>query len=199
MRAGPEHNRSMQTPANASPPDQSESRNAAAAPTDAMFATLYGELRRLARREIARAGPDAPLGATTLLHEAYLDMSQRAALAFPDKPRFLAYAARAMRTLIIDHVRERAAQKRGGDHDITSLDTETAEQVADPELLSDVSVALDKLALLDPQLALVVDLKFFCGFSVAEIAVQQGASERTVRRQWEKARAILYGALRAAG
>lgn len=164
--------------------------------TDAMFAMLYDELRRLARRQMAREGPGARLGATTLLHEAYLDMSQRHALAFPDKFHFLAYAARAMRTLIIDHARESGAQKRGGGLDITSLDTELAEQVAEPELLSEVGVALDALATLDPQLAQVVDLKFFCGFSVTEIAALQGVSDRTVQRQWEKARALLYSGLR---
>lgn len=188
----------MQAPENAAALDTGGSPSTEA-PTNAMFALLYGELRRLARSEIARAGPGVPLSATTLLHEAYLALSQRAALSFPDKPRFLAYAARAMRTLIIDHIRERGAQKRGGDRDITSLDTETAQQVAQPEMLSEVSVALDELALLDPQLALVVDLKFFCGFSLREIADQQSVSERTVQRQWQKARALLYCTLRAEG
>ena len=166
------------------------------APTDSLFAQLYDELHRMARRETARAGPGARLGATTLLHEAYLDLSQRQALAFPDKYHFLAYAARAMRTLIIDHVRERGAQKRGGGLDITSLDTQTAQDLAEP-VLSDVGAALDDLAALEPELAQVVDLKFFCGFSVAEIAAMQGVSERTVQRQWEKARALLFRALAA--
>ena len=163
-------------------------------PTDSLFAQLYDELHRLARREMARAGPGAPLGATTLLHEAYLDLSQRKELVFPDKYRFFAYAARAMRTLVIDHVRERGAQKRGGGLDITSLDTQAAQDLAEP-VLSDVSVALDDLAVLEPALAQVVDLKFFCGFSVAEIASMQGVSERTVQRQWEKARTLLFRAL----
>ncbi|MGZ5215404.1 MAG: ECF-type sigma factor [Caldimonas sp.] len=166
------------------------------APTDSLFAQLYSELHRLARRETARAGPGAPLGATTLLHEAYLDLSQREALAFADEYHFLAYAARAMRTLIIDHVRERGAQKRGGGLDITSLDTQAAQDLAEP-VLSDVGLALDELALLEPALAQVVDLKFFCGFSVAEIAALQGVSERTVQRQWEKARTLLFRALAA--
>jgi len=166
-----------------------------AAPQDALFAALYTELHRLARREAWRAGPGAPLGATTLLHEAYLDMSQRDALAFPDRARFLAYAARAMRTVMIDHVRERGAQKRGGGLDITSLDTQTAAAIAEPELLSEIGVALDELGTLDPALAQIVDLKFFCGFSVAEIASLQGVSERTVQRQWEKARALLHRSL----
>jgi RNA polymerase sigma factor (TIGR02999 family) len=163
--------------------------------SDALFTSLYHELHRLARREAARAGPGAVLSATTIIHEVYLDMSQRDALAFPDRGRFLAYAARAMRAVVIDRARASGAQKRGGGLDITSLDTETAESVAEPGLFADIGAALDELAALEPALANVVDLKFFCGFSVAEIAALQGVSERTVQRQWEKARLLLYRAL----
>lgn len=164
-------------------------------PADALFAALYDELHRLARRESARAGQGAVLSATTLVHEAYLDMSQRHALAFPDRGRFLAYAARAMRAVAIDRARADGALKRGGGLDITSLDTETAEGIADPGMLSEIGAALDDLAELEPALAHVVDLKFFCGFSVAEIAALQCVSERTVQRQWEKARLLLFRAL----
>jgi RNA polymerase sigma factor (TIGR02999 family) len=161
-----------------------------------LFTTLYQQLRRMARREAGRLGPHAPLGATTLLHEAWLEMSQRDALAFPSEGHFMAYAARAMRGLVIDRVRERQAQKRGGGLDITSLDTELAEQCAQPELLVDIDAALEDLAKLEPALAQVVDLKFFCGFSMVEIGNLMGTSERTAQRQWEKARAMLYLALR---
>lgn len=164
--------------------------------TDQLFKTLYRELHRLARREAARLGPYASLGTTTLLHEAYLDISKRDALAFPNHAHFMAYAARAMRGLVIDRVRERHAQKRGGGLHITSLDTEHAEQCEQPEDLSHISDALDELATLEPALAQVVDLKFFCGFSMMEIATLMGSSERTVQRQWEKARMLLYQALR---
>ncbi|HEY2558879.1 MAG TPA: ECF-type sigma factor, partial [Caldimonas sp.] len=124
-----------------------------------------------------------------------LDMSQRHALAFPDRAHFLAYAARAMRTVVIDRARAGAALKRGGDLEITSLDTQAAETIAGPALLSDIGSALEELAVLEPELANVVDLKFFCGFAVAEIAAMRGVSERTVQRQWEKARLLLYRAL----
>ena len=174
---------------------QSQSGDAKA--TDQLFTALYTELRRLARREVGRLGAFAPLGATTLLHEAYLDISKREALAFPDRAHFMAYAARAMRGLVIDHVRERQAQKRGGGLDITSLNTEIAEQCAEPELLSQISEALDELAQVEPALAQVVDLKFFCGFSMVEIAELMGTSERTAQRQWEKARTLLFRALQA--
>ncbi len=162
---------------------------------DQLFALLYADLHRLARREVHRHSAQAGLGATTLLHEAYLDIRRRDALAFPDKGRFLAYAARAMRGVVIDRVRERAAQKRGGALAITSFDTETAEQCGEPELLPRVAKLLDELASLEPELAHVVDLKFFCGFTIAEIAALKNVSERTVQRQWEKARLLLRAAL----
>jgi RNA polymerase sigma factor (TIGR02999 family) len=160
--------------------------------SDALFAELYHELHRLARREALRYGPGAGFSATTLLHEAYMDMSQRSGLGFEDRPRFFAYAARAMRTLAIDRARERNALKRGGGLDITSLDTQTAEDCAEPETLSQIGEALDELATLDAELATVVDLKFFCGFTINEIAALQNVSERTVQRHWEKARLLLF-------
>lgn len=173
--------------------DRAEGGDAAA--RSELFATLYAELHRLARREARRFGVHGALGTTTLLHEAYLDISQREALAFPDRGRFMAYAARAMRGLMIDEARAHAAQKRGGGLDITSLDTHAAEQIGRPEVLEGVGDALDELALLEPALAQVVDLKFFCGFTVPEIAALQAVSERTVQRQWEKARMLLFRAL----
>ena len=166
--------------------------------SDVLFASLYDELRRLARREAARSGDAAMVSPTTLLHEAYLDMAGRGALVFPDQARFLAYAARAMRNLAIDRARARGAQKRGGRFDITSLDTQTADQVAEPASLVEVGDALDALAAVDPTLAAVVDLRFFCGLDMAEIAALQGVSERTVQRRWEKARLVLFRALDAA-
>lgn len=161
----------------------------------ALFSSLYAELRRLARREVWRNGARDVLGTSTLVHEAWLDLSADPALAFEDNRRFLAYAARTMRGLVIDRIRARRAQKRGGDLHITSLDTQGAEQVAQPQFLQHVGEALDELAALEPALAQVVDLKFFCGFTLIEIAALQGVSERTVQRQWEKARALLYQGL----
>ena len=162
---------------------------------DALFAKLYDELHRIARRELARSGGDLGASPTTLLHEAYLDMVARESLVFPDRARFLAYAGRAMRALVIDQVRARGAIKRGGALHITSLDTHIADQVAEPQQLAHIGAALDELAQLEPELATVVDLKFFCGFNVAEIAALQGLSERTVQRRWEKARLLLYRSL----
>jgi RNA polymerase sigma factor (TIGR02999 family) len=163
---------------------------------DTLFTALYDELRRLARRELWRNGVRDILGTTTLVHEVWLDISGRPSLAFEDDGRFLAYAARTMRGLVIDRVRARSAQKRGGDMIITSLDANTAEQVSEPEHLQQISDALDELASLEPDLARVVDLKFFCGFTLAEVATMQGVTERTVQRQWKRARLLLYHAMR---
>jgi RNA polymerase sigma factor (TIGR02999 family) len=168
-----------------------------AAARSALFAALYSELHRLARREVYRSGGALTLGATTLLHEAYESVAGADGAAFPDKARFMAYAARAMRSLVIDHVRRRQADKRGAGLDFTALDTTMAEQVSDFEPLESISEALDALAQVEPALAEVVDLKFFCGLTLGEIAALRGVSERTVQRDWEKARLWLQHALAA--
>lgn len=158
--------------------------------SDDLFSALYAELHRLARCEIARQVPMS-MSATTLLHRAYIDMAGRGNVTFPDRSRFMAYAARVMRGLIIDHARSRSAQKRGGQFHITSADV-AAEQPVDYVELQELSAALDQLAEVEPQLAEVVDMKFFCGFTFAEIAAMKNLSERTVQRQWEKARIYLH-------
>lgn len=162
---------------------------------DALFAALYGELHALAQRQLAREGPGVTLGVTTLLHEAYLDMSQREGAVFPDKARFMGYAAKVMRSLILDYCRRRRARKRGGEFQITTLDENDAPAVAEGPDLEEVGTALEKLTAVDSELAEVVDLKFFCGFSLTEIAGMRDVSERTIQRRWEKARIYLRSAL----
>ena len=175
-------------------PSSGDAEDPAAA--EQLFATLYGELHRLARRELSRRGGNITLGATTLLHEAYLGMSARDGMVFPDRARFMAYAARAMRGLIIDYVRRRYAHKRGGLFELTSLQTDSRRPAHRRDELQQISDALDELAAVEPTLAEVVDLKFFCGFSFAEIAAMRGVSERTVQRHWEKARLYLHRTIR---
>jgi RNA polymerase sigma factor (TIGR02999 family) len=162
---------------------------------DALFSALYGELRRIAKSELARHGAPVSLSATTLLHQAYIEIAGRDGASFPDRNRFMGYAARVMRCLIIDHARSRQALKRGGQFEITSLGGEL-ENAADHQRLSQIGVALDELAQAEPALAEIVDLKFFCGFSFAEIASMRGISERTIQRQWEKARIYLHRSIR---
>lgn len=161
-----------------------------------LFTLLYEELHRLAKSQLARQS-DISISATTLIHEAYLDMAAQAGHSFPDQGRFMAYAARVMRGLIIDHVRNRLAIKRGGRFELTSLTTNVEEAISDDQELTRISQALDELARVDSSLSQIVDLKFFCGFSFGEIADMVGVSERTVQRKWEKARIYLHRSLRA--
>ncbi|HEV2230389.1 MAG TPA: ECF-type sigma factor [Steroidobacteraceae bacterium] len=166
-----------------------------AASREELFSVLYGELHRLAQRELRR-GAFLTMSPTTLLHETYLNLSGRESAAFADRARFLAYASRAMRGLIIDYVRSRRAQKRGGGFEITSLPTEVPARAPDHTDLEGVDEALKTLGEIEPRLAQVVDLKFFCGFSFAEIAGVMGTSERTAQRDWDKARILLQHHLR---
>ncbi len=152
-----------------------------------LFRTLYRELHRLAERLLGARG--STLSATTLLHEAYLELSAQQA-RFADPARFFAYASRAMRGLMVDFARSRRAQKRGGEFHFTGLDTGVEGPPA--EDLSRLSEALDALGESEPALAELVDLKFFCGFSLKEIAGMRGVSERTVQRDWSKARLYLH-------
>lgn len=161
-----------------------------------LFALLYAELHRLAKRQLARQGAIS-LSATTLIHEAYLDMARQHGQSFPDQGRFMAYAARVMRGVIIDHVRNRLAIKRGGQFEITALTTNVEEKAANDRELTRIGHALDELAKVDSSLSQIVDLKFFCGFSFGEIADMGGVSERTVQRKWEKARIFLHRNLRS--
>jgi RNA polymerase sigma factor (TIGR02999 family) len=161
-----------------------------------LFELLYAELHRMARRELWKNdGGSATLSATALVHEAYLGLCKAEGPVFPDKARFMAYAGRAMRGLIIDHARERRALKRGGGFEFTTLNTGIGDQAPEAEGLQALSDALEELATIDAPLAEVVDLKFFCGLSFAEIATLRGVSERTVQRDWEKARLLLHRSL----
>jgi RNA polymerase sigma factor (TIGR02999 family) len=170
-----------------------------AAARDALFAALYNELHRLAESHLRRSGSQFTMGTTTLLHEAYLNLNSRERVAFPDRLRFLKYASRAMRGLIIDYVRARRAEKRGGEITFVDVPDSALPAPAGDSSLELLGRALDELAQLDRGLAEVVDLKFFCGFTFAEIAALRGVSERTVQRDWAKARVLLHEALEAPG
>jgi RNA polymerase sigma factor (TIGR02999 family) len=164
----------------------------------ALFAALYDELHGLAERQLRRGGGELTLGTTTLLHEAYLSFADRESASFPDRARFLAYASRAMRGLVVDYARRRQAKKRGGEFHITAVDevpTPLADE-ATPETLDRLAAALDTLGEMSPALAELVDLHFFSGFSLVEIARLRGVSERTVQRDWRKARLLLHRLVR---
>jgi RNA polymerase sigma factor (TIGR02999 family) len=160
--------------------------------TDTLFGALYAELHLLARRQLAKNSGLSCVGATTLLHETYLDMAGIQGPSFPDRARFMGYAARVMRGLIIDRIRKQNSIKHGGEFEITSLESDQIanEPLASRELLF-INDALDQLEKIEPDLAQIVGLKFFCGFSFTEIAAMQEISERTVKRRWEKARLFI--------
>ena len=161
--------------------------------TGQLFTLLYAELHHLAERQLRRSGGSVTLSTTTLVHEAYLDICKRSGADFPDRARFIGYAARAMRGIVIDYVRHSRATKRGGGaFEITltgSLDAPSQQESA--EELERLSDALDSLAQLEPSLAELVDMHFFCGYELREIAEFRGVSERTVQRSWRKARLLL--------
>ena len=172
----------------------SEAEAGAPGAKERLFSALYAELHRLAQRHLQRSA-GVPISPTTLLHETYLGIAKGDAI-FPDRSRFMGYASRVMRGLIIDFARQRRAKKRGGDFEITQLDTEVAaecpESDAEQKGLLRLSEALDELAAHDSRLAEVVDLKYFCGFSLTDIAAMRGMALRTVQRDWDKARLFLF-------
>ena len=167
------------------------------AAVDELFALLYRELHRLAESTLRRDGAALTLGPTTLLHEAYLNIAGREGVEFADRARFLAYASRAMRGLIIDYARKRRAHKRGHRLEITLVGDElpSREALRSADELVKLGDALTELSAIEPALAEVVDLHFFCGFSFVEIAALRRVSERTVQRDWRKARMLLHQVL----
>lgn len=168
-------------------------RDGDAAAAEAAWPLVYPELRRIARARLR--GPGAPSLATEeLLHEGFLRLSRAPAAPLADRHHFYALAAKAMRHIVIDHLRRRQAQARGGDWQALSWDTamvDAATPEADTGRLLALDTALDALATLEPQLAHIVELRFFGGYTEAETGQTLGLSERTVRRQWAKARAFL--------
>lgn len=164
---------------------------------DALFAAAYGELHRLARARLRDGGRHTLLDTTALVHESYLRFVRAGELRAEDRRAFFAYASQVMRSVIINSARERIAQKRGGDCLPLKLSTELAAGMPgrEDEVLR-VHEALELLEKADPRLAQVAQMRYFGGYSEQEIAETLEVTERTVRRDWEKARLILAVALR---
>ncbi len=164
---------------------------------DQAYALLYADLRRLARSRLRKSGEMTLLDTTALVHESFLRLNGGRALDFPDRHHFLAYAAKVMRAVVVDLVRARLADRRGGEAEHVTLHTTVVDGKAtrEDEVLR-VHDALDELAALEPRLAQVVELRYFGGLSEAEVAAALGVTERTVQRDWQKARMFLSLALR---
>ena len=164
---------------------------------DTVLATLYRELHGMARRQLAGQHGHT-LDATALVHEAYLKLAGRGASSarFDDRAHFFAYAASAMRSVVVDYARQRLAQKRGGDlHRVTGLPEDLEGGLRLDEDLLGLDVALNRLAAVDPRLSQVVELRYFAGLSEVEIAALMERSERSIRRDWQKARMFLLASL----
>jgi RNA polymerase sigma factor (TIGR02999 family) len=163
---------------------------------DGLFGLVYDELRTIARRQIARLNPGQTLSPTALVHDVYVRLADRTA-DLHDEQHFRALAARVMRQVIIDYVRRRAADKRGGGLPLEELGSDVGDGAASHEELLAIDEALVHLAALDARQAHIVELKFFGGLNIEEIAHAMDLSERTVKREWQKARAFLHAALHA--
>jgi len=160
-----------------------------------LFSTLYEDLRKLAHARIRGGDPPTFVSTTALVHESYLRMMNRGRVDWNDRPHFLAYAARVMRSIIVDLVRERAAERHGGIR--VELETDVSDRAQRPEMeILTVHSELDKLAMLSKRMAQVVEMRYFAGMTEEEIAIALNTTERTVRRDWEKARLILAAALK---
>jgi RNA polymerase sigma factor (TIGR02999 family) len=163
---------------------------------DALFAAAYSELHRLAHARLRDGGRDTVLDTTCLVHESYLRFLRAGQLRAEDRRAFFAYASQVMRSVIVNSVRERIAQKRGGDARPLTLSTQLGATMADgEESIMKVHEALEELAKAEPRLAQVVEMRYFGGYSEREMAETLGVTERTVQRDWEKARLILAAAL----
>jgi RNA polymerase sigma factor (TIGR02999 family) len=163
---------------------------------EALMPMVYDTLKRLAGKQINAESPGHTLSATALVHEAYLELFKTDAHAWTDRHRFYAYAASAMRTILIDHARAQLTDKRGGSLVQVNLDDvpDYAVAVSHEQVLS-IDRALTELGEINPRAARVVELKFFGGLGLEEIAAAEELNERTVRRDWKLARAFLYDAL----
>ena len=163
-----------------------------------LYELLYPELHRLAHSRVRRSGDLTLLDTTSLVHESYLRFEKSGAVSIGDRSQFMAYAARVMRSVVVDVVRRRQTERRGGDVIHVELD-DSHEHAADAAQESEVlrvHESLEELAAIDARLVKVVEMRYFSGMTEAEIAEVLGLTVRTVARDWEKARLFLHACLR---
>lgn len=164
---------------------------------DSLFELLYADLHRMARARLSEGGPITLLDPTSLAHEAYLRLHNAGRVDLQSRGHFMAYCSQVLRSIIVDFARKRSAERRGGGQHHLTLSTEVAESIGaadgDIERVNDALLELEKS---DPRLKQVVEMRYFGGLSEAEVAEALGISERTVRRDWERARLLLSVSLR---
>jgi len=159
-----------------------------------LYALLYPELRRLAHSRVRRSGDMTLLETTSLVHESYLRFEKSGAVEISERAQFMAYAARVMRSVVVDMVRARHSERRGGNVVHVELDEANVEAAADPQE-KEVLESLEELAAIDPRLVQVVEMRYFAGMTEVEVAQVLGVGVRTVARDWEKARLFLHACL----
>ncbi len=166
---------------------------------DALFAAVYPELRRLAHARLHGGGRNTVLDTTALVHESYLRLVHTGELRFDDRRAFFGYASRVMRSVIVDSARARLAERRGGAAHKITLPTEPAPDAAphDDERIVQVHEALQQIEQADARVAQMVEMRYFGGYSDREIAEALDVTERTVQRDWEKAKMLLRALLAA--
>ena len=170
-------------------------RNGDRGAMDRLFPLVYGDLRERAHRQLANRGRSETLSTTALVHETYIKLAGSAQHSFQDRVHFFSVASRAMRQILVDYARRGAAGKRNGGHPVT-LDPDVVASVDRGDELLALDEALAELERVDERLARIVELRFFGGLSVEETAEMAGVSPRTVKRDWRKARAFLFHAMR---
>jgi RNA polymerase sigma factor (TIGR02999 family) len=168
-----------------------QARRGAGPAREQFFARIYAELDRLAKRHLARQAQMTMLDAPGLVHEVYLRLAQQEALPGSDRSAFLAYASRVMRSVIIDYVRARSAERRGGGQKMLTLNTGVADQSFSEPQLESLGDALESLERIDERAHRVVEMRYFAGMEIEEIAGFLEISPATVKRDWTKARAYL--------
>lgn len=164
---------------------------------DQAFRAWYPELKKIAHARLTRSGLGGSMQTTALVHDSYMKLASGPERQFTTRLQFLAYASRTLRSIVVDTIREDRALRRGGDFDLVTLDTAIQEGVGGAVDIEDVNAAMDDLAKLDPALARLVEMRFFGGMTAVEIAEALGMSERTVQREWTKARALLLTLIEA--
>jgi len=160
-----------------------------------LFESAYGDLKRIAHSRLQHNQPITLLDTTALVHESYMRFLNAGKIDLDDRAHFIGYAARVMRSVIVDFIRRRATDRRGGDLIHVSFSTDHENIAAKEDEVLRLDDALAALQAVDPALVTIVEMRFFAGMSVDEVAAALAMSPRTVAREWRKARLILADAL----
>jgi RNA polymerase sigma factor (TIGR02999 family) len=157
-----------------------------------LFELLYADLKRLAHARLRAGRPHGGFDTTALVHESYIKLAERGAVAPRNRGAFFSYIGKVMRNVVLDLFRERGARKRGGEIKIVTLTTGVEGDAIDEARLLAIDDAMEALARIAPDLHAIVEMRYFAGLSIAEISEVTGRSVRSIEREWEKARAFLH-------